>query len=503
MITEVQESPLATAKTDEIDFAYLTGFKPDIPPDAEPNDIDEDLDPEEHRTIRGLIGSPFSKIALVGGCGLFGFLLVGLFMNSVMSSSAKPITDKSTDKEANAIATATLDPKDVEIAKFKTDLALGSQLSGKSRTLRPSALPKPDPKLDPKSDLKVDLKDKSDANTAKFDDRTLDSPVMSNLSAPPMLSAPFPVRQIMSPIAPMAVMPRNLAAPVEAQNAGEEWQRLASIGSYGNLAAPTELPKAIATNPMISSNVSAQSIVIEKPRSNSLTSYLAQAEKSLQPVATPANTLLVGTTAKSTLKTAIVFSTDGSRTMGSTSGLIPKFIVTLQETISTADGKVAIPADAALIVTARPLDAKSGLSELDVVGIVINGRELTPPPNAIVIRGAEGKPLIADKYFDRGSEISGMDVATFLTSALAEVGKITNSPTSTSSISTIGGAATVNTSPPPNYLGAALSGGFGILSETLNRRSQQAIEEIKTRPNVFFIPAGKELQVFVNQTVTF
>jgi hypothetical protein len=96
-----------------------------------------------------------------------------------------------------------------------------------------------------------------------------------------------------------------------------------------------------------------------------------------------------------------------------------------------------------------------------------------------------------------------MDVATFLTSALAEVGKITNSPTSTSSISTIGGAATVNTSPPPNYLGAAISGGFGILSETLNRRSQQAIEEIKTRPNVFFIPAGKELQVFVNQTVTF
>jgi len=346
MSTEVQESPLATAKTDEIDFAYLTGFKPDIPPDAVPNDIDEDLDPEEHRTIRGLIGSPFSKIALVGGCGLFGFLLVGLFMNSVMSSSAKPITDKSTDKDANAIASATLDPKDVEIAKFKTDLALGSQLSGKSKTLRPSALPKPDPKLDPK----LDLKDKSDATTAKFGDRPLDSPVMSNLSAPPMLSAPFPVRQIMSPIAPMAIMPRNMAAPVETQNAGEEWQRLASIGSYGNLAAPAELPKAIATNPMIASNVSAQSIVIEKPRTNSLTSYLAQAEKSLQSVATPANTLLVGTTAKSTLKTAIVFSTDGSRTMGSTSGLIPKFIVTLQEPISTADGKVAIPAEAIALI---------------------------------------------------------------------------------------------------------------------------------------------------------
>ena len=508
MITEIAEQPLATekanVKADEIDFAYLTGFQPDIPPDAvgETNDVDEDddLDPEEHRTIRGLISSPFSKIALVGGAGLFGFLLVGLFMNSVMSSSAKPLDAKSGSKDANAVVASTLDPKDAEIAKFKTDLALGSQLSaGKSKTLRPSVLPKSDTKLDGKD------KDKPDPNTTKSSDRALESPVVvSNLSAPPLASAPiYPVRQIMSPVEPMVLPSRVFAAspPAEVKNPAEEWQRLASIGSYGNLAAPSEMPKAIAPNPAIASNVSTQSLVIEKPRSDSLTSYLAQSEKSLQ--ATSANTLLVGTTARASLKTALVFSTDGSRVIGSAPGLIPKFIVTLQEAISTADGKVAIPANASLIVVARPLDAKSGLSELDVVGIVINGRELTPPLNAITIRGADGAPLIADKYFDRGSEISGMDVGTFLTSALAEVGKLTNSPTSTSSISTLGGSSTVNTAPPPNYLGAALSGGFGILSETLNRRSQQALEEIKTRPNVFFIPAGKELQVFVNQSVTF
>jgi len=506
MITEIAEQPLVTekanVKADEIDFAYLTGFQPDLPPDTggETNDVDEDddLDPEEHRTIRGLISSPFSKIALVGGAGLFGFLLVGLFMNSVMSSSAKPLDAKSGGKDANAVVASTLDPKDAEIAKFKTDLALGSQLSaGKSKTLRPAVLPKSDTKLDAKD------KDKPDANAMKSSDRALESPVMSNLSAPPLAAPIYPVRQIMSPVEPMVLPSRIFASspPAEVKNPAEEWQRLASIGSYGNLAAPSEIPKAIAPNPAIASNVSTQSLVIEKPRSDSLTSYLAQSEKSLQ--ATSANTLLVGTTARASLKTALVFSTDGNRVIGSAPGLIPKFIVTFQEAISTADGKVAIPANASLIVVARPLDAKSGLSELDVVGIVINGRELTPPLNAITIRGADGAPLIADKYFDRGSEISGMDVGTFLTSALAEVGKLTNSPTSTSSISTLGGSSTVNTAPPPNYIGAALSGGFGILSETLNRRSQQALEEIKTRPNVFFIPAGKELQVFVNQSVTF
>lgn len=497
MITEVQE-PQSVSVTDEIDFAELTGFQPDVNHDAglAMDDFSEDPDPEQHRTIRGIVGSPFSKMALVGGVGSLGFLLVGLFMNSIMSpSSAKQLTAKSSDEKL--ALTSTADPKDAEIAKFKTDLALGSQLSaGKSKTLRPANLPKSDALAS-----KADSKDKLEANPVQSADLPTAAPVR-NLSAPPL--EPIPMRQVMSQPTPVMLPPRNFSAnPPEAKNPADEWQRLASIGSYGNLAAPTEMPRAIAPVATNKENNPNSAIPpIEKPPLNSLTNYLAQAEKSL-PSATPANSLLVGTTAKAALRTSVVFSTDGSRIMGSAPGVVPKFIVTLQEPIATADGKPVIPADAVLIVTARPLDAKSGLAELDVVGIAIAGRELIPPPNAITLRGAEGAPLVADKYFDRGSEISGMDAASFITSALAEVGKLTNSPTTTSSISSIGGSATVSTAPPPNYLGAAISGGFGVLSETLNRRSQQAIEEIKTRPNVFFIPAGKELQVFVNQTVTF
>lgn len=499
MISEVQE-PQSVSVTDEIDFARLTGFQTNVINDAglAMDDFSEDPDPEQHRTIRGIVGSPFSKIALVGGVGSLGFLLVGLFMNSIMSpSNAKQLTAKSSDEKL--ALTPTADPKDAEIAKFKTDLALGSQLSaGKSKTLRPANLPKSDA-----LNSKAASKDKLEANPVQSADLPTVSPVR-NLSAPPL--EPIPMRQVMSQPTPVMLPPRNFSAsPPESKNPADEWQRLASIGSYGNLAAPTEMPKAIAVSPVVTNkenNPNSSIPTIAKPPLNSLTSYLAQAEKSL-PSASPANTLLVGTMAKAALKTSVVFSTDGSRTIGSAPGLIPKFIVTLQEPITTSDGKPVIPADAVLIVTARPLDAKSGLAELDVVGIAINGRELIPPSNAISIRGAEGAPLVADKYFDRGSEISGMDVASFITSALAEVGKLTNSPTTTSSISSIGGSATVSTAPPPNYLGAAISGGFGVLSETLNRRSQQAIEEIKTRPNVFFIPAGRELQVFVNQTVTF
>ena len=442
MSTEVQE-PQTANLSNEIDFAALTGFQPDVSHEAglAIADFDEAPDPEQHRTIRGIVGSPFSKVALVGGAGFLGFLLVGLFMNSIMSpSNARQLT-ASDDQQQQLFLNPVVDPKDAEIAKFKTDLALGSQLSAdRLKTLSPTNLPK--------SEAKVDPEDKPEANPEQPVDLPPIAPVR-NLSVPPVQA--IPMQQVMSQPVPVAIPPRNFSAsPPEPKDPAAEWQRLASIGSFGNLAAPTEMPRAIAASPIAANNSAIPAI--EKPPVNSLTNYLAQAEKSL-PKTTSTNTLLVGTTAKAALKTSVVFSTDGSRIMGSNSGLVPKFIVTLQEPITTADGKPVIPADAVLIVTARPLDPKSGLAELDVVGIAIAGRELMPPPNAITLRGAEGAPLVADRYFDRGSEISGMDAATFITSALAEVGKLTNSPTTTSSISSIGGSATVSIAPPPNYLG--------------------------------------------------
>jgi hypothetical protein len=235
MITEVPE-PQSENMSDEIDFARLTWFQPNVINDASlaMDDFSEDPDPEQHRTIRGIVGSPFSKIALVGGVGFLGFLLVGLFMNSIMSpSNAKQLTAKSSDEKL--ALTSTADPKDAEIAKFKTDLALGSQLSaGKSKTLRPSNLPKSNALAS-----KADSKDKLEANPVQSTDLPTVSPER-NLSTPPL--EPIPMRQVMSQPTPVMLPPRNFSAsPPEAKDPADEWQRLASIGSYGNLAAPAEI----------------------------------------------------------------------------------------------------------------------------------------------------------------------------------------------------------------------------------------------------------------------
>ena len=177
MSTEIQE-PQSVSVSEEIDFAQLTGFQPDVNHDAglAINDFNEDTDPEQHRTIRGIVGSPFSKMALVGGVGSLGFLLVGLFMNSIMSpSNAKPSLANNDDQQQQLFLNPMVDPKDAEIAKFKTDLALGSQLSsGRPKLPRPSNLPKSDA-----LNSKGDSKDKLEANSVRSADLPTVSPVRS------------------------------------------------------------------------------------------------------------------------------------------------------------------------------------------------------------------------------------------------------------------------------------------------------------------------------------
>jgi hypothetical protein len=509
---------LASNDLDEIDFAQLTGYIDDAP-SMDSTELAEFASPEEHRTSQTLISSPFSKVALVGGAGLLGFAVVGIFVNSIMSTNSKQATAM-VDKDAkNLVASSSLDPKDAELAKVKTDLAMGSQISSKPKS--------PNNLLS--SDLQkngLEAKDKA-ANSAvnsanpnlqpAVPPSQLPPPPPSNLTAVPVEPEPVrpPVRQVMSP-SPVVVPAQNFNSPVvQPTNSIEEWQRLASIGSYGSVTSEARSVAGFQNNQVVVPNnqvvIPNSQVVIPnnqvastnpsprvEPPANSLTTYLARSQGSQARV--PNNTLLVGTTAKASIKTPVVFAPTGNLSTGNG---VPKFIVTLDEPILTVDGKAAIPAGALLIVTVRPLDAKSGLSELNVVSISINGREFTPPGNAITIRGAEGGPLVADNYFDYGSQIAGMDLSTVLITAAAEVGKLTNNPTNISSVSTVGGFSTSSASPPPDFIGAAVSGGLGYLSKALIARNTDSTKEFSTRPNVFYIAAGKQVQVFINQTTTF
>jgi Bacterial conjugation TrbI-like protein len=209
-------------------------------------------------------------------------------------------------------------------------------------------------------------------------------------------------------------------------------------------------------------------------------------------------TLLVGTSAKGSTLTPVLWGAGTSNAA--------KFLLKLDEPMLDGNNKEAFPAGTQFVVTAKPSSNTIGLAELEVVSTIIKGMEFAAPGGSIVIRDDQGGLLIGEDYFKRNENIASRDMWSVFTGALGNVGRILNQPTSTVSSSINGGIlnnSSVVSNRDPNIFGAVLEGGFRDLSSVLSQRNQQAIQELAGRPNVYQIPKGRGVRVFVNQSMTF
>jgi len=547
MNTSIETESIDTENND-LSFAELTGYQ-EVSPTFNDLEISELNKPENNRTVPTLTNNPYSKMALVGGVGLLLFTVVGFVLTSMLSTPpstiSKPVV---ADNEKNILNLNSPDQRDIEIQKFKTDLALGNQTQ-------------PNLSLPQKTNNLPLVSDKLVAPTKSNLPNKLPtpSPAPQKISAAPLISSPptvvnspqvLPQRIfttnrsiVVTPTPTPNSLPRDISSvPPVLVNPQEQWQTLANVGSYGTVPVDNTLsnpivpqnpiapqnpivttslsptrptlsqnPFAIANRPTLSQNPFAVAnrptlaqnpfAIANRPTQNSITP-ISQPQNLVQDSAvsnTPINfpnnqppKLLIGTTATASLKTPVVFSTLVS---GS-----PKFIAVLDEPLLATDKSVVIPAGASLILTGQLLDPKSGLAELIVVSVSIDGVETIPPASAIVVRGSEGIPLIADNLTDSGQSLSA-DLSSFLLSGVTEATRVANNPTSTSFNSSLGGFSTSTVTPTPDIGNAALFGGFNFLTKTLTQRNEETRRTAATRPPIYYVPSGKRVQVFVNQTI--
>lgn len=203
----------------------------------------------------------------------------------------------------------------------------------------------------------------------------------------------------------------------------------------------------------------------------------------------PVRSLQVGTQARAQLVTPLVWgktdSTEGE-----------KFVVQLSEPMAN------LPQGTTIVFQVADV-SESGLVQLKATSLVVNGQEYVLPPEAISVRGQSGQPLIADKWGDKGPAIASGDVTAFLFGSLSKVGEVLNQPDVQQSINSSSdsfSSSTTTKNRRPNLLGAILEGGFGLLTDQILQRNDQAIQEIISRPNVWYVRAGESVQVFVNQS---
>jgi hypothetical protein len=313
-----------------------------------------------------------------------------------------------------------------------------------------------------------------------------------------------PVNLAQTPTAPVAA---NVATTASASSFGQAiqtYQRLQPIGQVASSDTANQNSRALlssrpafAYTQSVAATGGVDSRALVAARTDLPVDNNLPANSSIReyPSYGIAKSIVVGTSAKASTVTPILWNAGGN------SGA--KFIIKLDEPILDSAGQVALPAGTQLVAIARASSISAEMADLEVVGVVVQGEEFAPPAGMLTIRNDQNGLIVGQDYFQRGNQIAGRDSMIFVTDALGTVGRVLNQPTSTFTSTGLNGTVTSSNNGQPNIVGAILEGGFRNLPTTWSQRNQQAIQEIASKPNVYQLPKGSSVRVFVNQTLNF
>ena len=240
-----------------------------------------------------------------------------------------------------------------------------------------------------------------------------------------------------------------------------------------------------------------------QPSSGDLSVYLAGREPTPGTLPATNRTVAIGTTADAVISTPVLWPGNGYAVPGSRDPNTPKYVVQLEEALTSTDGGIIFPKEAKLVVAVAPLDPLSGIATLDVLSVIReeDGQSFMIPQGQLMVRGQEGKPLEARRLHDPGGSIFAMDLGLFAVSGLAEVGALMDQSEEQTTNSFLFPGLASPTYGFRDYLGAVLEDGSRAIAARMAERNSRAIQELALQPQTWYLPEGTRVQLFVNQTM--
>ncbi len=525
----------------ELQMAKLVGLEEHPPTKVEKLpavDVEEDeksilaasSQPREQQTPQSLSSNPFAKLGLVSAATLGIVLVAGVFLSQLMNvgnqktnnTASLPVQPQPTNQARPQLES--------EIETLKTKLALTEQaevLKTAQQKLRSQVIAsQPSPAITQPST--------SNNVTARRDYSERVRVPLPRVTAPALVSyIPRPVKvipniplkttlvpstRILQPLKP-AVIPTPSPLPVIVRPTTQpvvqvttqptpdplqEWTKLAKLGSYGLVT--------VASNQGVNSNnsTSASNRQIAPQASNPQPSQTPPPQPQA-PVVSPAQpqsqkSVAVGTSIKAVLATAVFGETSRSTNNDKNEDNKTVFVVRLKQPLKSVDNAIALPAKTELLAEIRSI-SEQGLLQLNVVKVILSNNnnpiEKTLPQNAMIIRAPQGRPLIANQFPNRGGSIAWMDAGLFVLGGLGKAAELSNRTESQVVTTNAGGTIISNSNPRRNVLAGVLEGGMSTVVPQIAQRNQQAISQLSQRTNIWFLPAGKEIEVYVNQSMQF
>jgi hypothetical protein len=490
-------------------------------------------DPQEVRTKESLSSNPFAKLGLVGA-GTLGIVLVaGVFLSQLMNTGKQQPKKNNVSMRSQPISDSRPQQLQSELETLKTKLALTEQAEAVKAAQQKLRLQKPTPvAARPVSQPQPP----TSVNRVRIPVERIPTPVRTVYvprvvtvervvkvpSIPPKTIPQKPANSQILP-SPLPIVAANTqpivtVTPKPTPDPLQEWAKLAKLGSYGMVtmtgnsvqaATPTPTPTPPVNNTRLATNTKPDDEPEEEP-----TPAASQTKQQ-----TP-KSVVVGTRAKAVFATAVFGETTRSTNSNKKdeSGK-DVFVVRLKEPLKSVDGAIALPAKTEFLAQVRSI-SDQGFLQMDVVKVIVptnnnNFTEKSLPANAITVRATQGKPLIASQYSNQGGSVAGLtDVGVFALNGVGKAAEIFNRPdtriqcvpntTVTSGTSVTNNNCFQTTDTRRNILAGVLEGGATNIAQQVSQRNQQNISKRQSqRTNVWFMPAGKEIEIYVNQTTQF
>ncbi|MBD2356355.1 TrbI/VirB10 family protein [Tolypothrix sp. FACHB-123] len=503
---QADNAPLEVDAVDwELKIAKLVGFAEEsLADDTEfleksANQEPSPPQPTEEKTEQPLSTNPFAKLGLVGTATLAVILFAGGFLTQIMSSNEQqprnkqiaiqptqsPNTQQSTEAEL-----------ETKVETLKTKLALTEQAQAVKLAQQQLRNGKQiaSAELDGSSSRRSTSIQTPIPTSTVYVPRTVTVERIVKSPSVPIAAIPPSPPIIANPQTPPIVSVIPSASP----NPMQIWQGLAKLGSYGEVGNSDRNYENTTPQPPANSDREEQQATNPEPEATPK----QQAPRVSQAVRQSPKTLAIGSHAKAVLATAVFGETSESADKDNAN----IFVVRLQEPLKGVDGAIAIPANTELLTQMSSL-SEQGLVKLEVMKVIVpvQGQltERTIPQNALMIRAPQGKPLIANQFPNRGSSIASMDVGLFILGGLGKAAELMNR-TDSQIVTTTGSTTIVNSNNPDrNILAGVFEGGMNTVVPQIAQRNQQAISQMSQRSNVWFLPAGTAVEIYVNQSIQF
>ncbi|MEH2275116.1 MAG: hypothetical protein V7K40_10105 [Nostoc sp.] len=478
--------------------------------------------PQEVQTKQAFSSNPFAKLGLVGAATLAIVLVGGVFLSQLMSSSnSKPKNIVSPQVSSQPTNESSSQQLEGEVDTLKTKLALTEQAQMVKAAQQQLRIAKSTPTVALKAEPSVSSRRREKVIPTPAPTYVPRTVTIERIVKVPA-SQPLPLPQI--PVVKPNTQPVVSITPSPPPTPLQEWARLAKLGSYGQVSVTDQLNN-IAAAPEPANNTQPQEQT-PNPNPDQTPQQETPAPVVSQAQAKGEKSVAVGSSAKAVLATAIFGETNTKSGGGDETGEQKNvFVIRLKEPLKSTDGSIALPANTEFLAEIGSL-SEQGLLQMNVVKVISqnngNPTEQSLPNNAIILRGTQGKPLIANKYPSSSSSIASMDAGLFVLGGIGKAAELINRPdtklvpysiTSTSSNPTENDPNSTNTNTSTglvsetenrrNLAAAVLEGGMNSVVPQIAQRNQQAIAQMSQQTNVWFLAAGTNIEIYVNQATQF